>query len=77
MIFRLYSVELDVSTWASDGEVAKMSSVERKEIYAKATARARKLVRGAVPMIALKIQGEQVPLRFVRRGRERFRGLGI
>jgi hypothetical protein len=54
-----------------------MSQVERKALYEKAIAKARKLVRGAIPTIALKIEGEQVPLRFVRRGAERFRGLGI
>jgi cytochrome P450 len=77
VIFKFYSVELDVSTWASDEEVARMSPIRRKELYGKAIARARKLVRGAIPIIALKIEGEQVQLRFVRRGRERFKDLGL
>jgi cytochrome P450 len=83
-IFKSYSVELDVSKWASDEEVARMAEQERKgevarekeKVYAKAVERARRLIRGSIPTIALKMEGEQVPIRVVRRERERFKGVG-
>jgi cytochrome P450 len=43
VIFRQYSVELDVSAWASDEKAAKMSPSEKKELYGKAQKRARML----------------------------------
>ena len=77
VIFKQYSVELDVSAWASDEQVSSMSSSEKREVYGKAQKRARELIRGSIPLITLTMVGETVPIRMVRRGRERFGGLGI
>jgi hypothetical protein len=54
-----------------------MSSSEKKEVYGKAQKRARELIRGSIPLVTLTMVGETVPIRLVRRGRERFGGLGI
>ena len=43
-IFQKYTVELDVADWASDEEVSRMGSVERKAVYQKAMDRASKLL---------------------------------
>lgn len=85
VIFSQYSVELDVRdlvtekhpTGVSDEELSEMGPEEKREVYERAKERAWKLVRAAVPTISLKMEGEGVPLRFVRRGNERFRGLGL
>jgi cytochrome P450 len=85
VIFSQYSVELDVRDLAtekyprgvSDGELSTMGAGEKRQIYERARTRAWKRVRAAVPSISLKMDGEGVPVRFVRRGRERFAGLGI
>jgi len=67
-----YSVELDVGRWATDAEVERMSKEERRTIYDKARERAKSVVKGSVSIIALKMM-ENIPMRFVRRGEERFR----
>jgi cytochrome P450 len=77
LVFKQYSVELDVSAWASDEEVDKMSTQQRREVYQKAQKRARDLMRECVIMFTLKMQGDPVPVRFVKRGKERFADLGI
>jgi cytochrome P450 len=85
VIFSQYSVELDVRdlvtdkypNGVSDEELLVMGVQETRAVYERAKERAWGLVRGAVPTISLKMEGEGVPLRFVRRGRERFGGLGI
>jgi cytochrome P450 len=65
VIFKQYSVELDVSAWASDEQVARMSLSEKKEVYGKAQKRARELIRGSIPLVTLTMVGETVPIRFV------------
>jgi cytochrome P450 len=75
-VFKQYSVELDVRMWASDEELDKMSKKQKRDVYAKAQDRARKLIRGSVMMITLKMEGDSVPVRFVKRGKERFADLG-
>ena len=75
-VFKQYSVELDVRMWASDEELDKMSKKQKRDVYAKAQDRARKLIRGSVMMITLKMEGDHVPVRFVKRGKERFADLG-
>lgn len=75
LVFKQYSVELDVSAWASVEEVDKMSRQQKKEIYAKAQDRARKLMRKSIMMFTLKMEGDPVPVRFVKRGEERFADL--
>jgi cytochrome P450 len=85
VIFRQYTVELDVRglrtekypDGISDERLAGMTGDEKREVYEKAKDRAWKLVRAAVPTISLKMEGEGVPLRFMRRGRERFGGLDL
>lgn len=77
LVFKQYSVELDVRTWASDEEMDKMLPQEKKEVYVKAQKRARDLIRGSVTTFTLKMEGDPVPVRFVKRGKERFSGLGI
>jgi len=79
VIFSLYSVELDVSRWASDEEVARMPKADKKVLYGKAVERTRKCIRRSRSTISLKMDGDLVPLRFVKRGdgRERFGGLGF
>ena len=75
-VFKQYSVELDVRMWTSDEELDKMSKKQKRDVYAKAQDRARKLIRGSVMMITLKMEGDHVPVRFVKRGKERFADLG-
>ena len=71
-IFQKYSVELAVDEWASDEEVAKMSSEEKKILYRTAQDKAREMIRGASTVITLKLQTGFIPIRLVRRGEERF-----
>ena len=70
-VFSEYSVELDVREWASDEEIERMTEQERRELYE----RAREIARGKMletdQVITLKIK-ENIPVRLVRRGRERF-----
>ncbi|KAI9645820.1 hypothetical protein NHQ30_005255 [Ciborinia camelliae] len=77
VIFQKYSVELDVSRWASDEEVEKMDREERKEVYGKAVRETEAVLRRCnQAQIVLKMAKEdRVPLRFVERGRERFMGV--
>ena len=85
MIFRLYTVELDVRRLKTerypdgigDERLAGMTGDEKRGVYEKAKDRAWERVRAAVPTISLRMEGEGVPLRFVRRGRERFGGLDL
>ncbi|KAF7852434.1 hypothetical protein EAF04_010974 [Stromatinia cepivora] len=76
VIFRKYSVELDVARWASDEEVEGMNREERGVVYEKAIQEAKEVLgRCNQAQIVLKMaRGDRVPLRFVERGRERFGG---
>ena len=71
-IFQTYSAELDVREWASDEEVDRMGIQDRRALYEKAKVKARKLVFASETVITLQMKGTFVPLRFVRRGEERF-----
>ncbi|KAK1760547.1 cytochrome P450 [Echria macrotheca] len=72
-IFQKYSVELAVDEWATDEEVARMSVEEKREVYAKAQESSRAKIAAATAIITLKFQGgEHVPVRIVKRGKERF-----
>jgi cytochrome P450 len=72
-MFHKYSVELDVSEWASDEEVKKMGRGERNQVYQKAIDRAKMLIRRSEQVITVQmLPGDKVPLRFVQRGKERF-----
>ena len=72
LVFKQYSVELDVRRWATDEEVEKMSPKEKRDVYAKAQRRAKDLIRGSISTFTLKMEGDPVPVRFVRRGTESF-----
>ncbi|KAK8908431.1 hypothetical protein QC760_002809 [Botrytis cinerea] len=74
VIFKVWSVELDVRKWASDEEIEKMNFGDRRVVYEKAMDSARQLIKKSETIITLKMLGESVPLRFVKRGKERFRG---
>jgi cytochrome P450 len=74
-LFREYSVELAVDEWASDEEVDKMpvGGAERREVWEKAAERARWLItKGSGTVITLKLRSGDVPVRWTRRGHERF-----
>ncbi|PSR99029.1 cytochrome P450 [Coniella lustricola] len=76
VLFQQYSVELAVDAWASDEEVDRMGPDERRVVYEKARKAAAETVRQATSLLTLKLHGElKVPIRLVRRGRERFCGL--
>lgn len=73
VIFREYCVELAVDEWASDEEVGKMDECGRREVWGKAEARARWLMKyGMMSMITIQMREGTVPVRFVKRGGERF-----
>lgn len=73
MIFKTYSLELDVSEWVSDAKIERMSMEERKGVYEMAKKRARKFIRESETIITMQMRSA-VPVRFCRRGEERFRG---
>jgi cytochrome P450 len=73
VIFKTYTVELDVREWASDEEVEDMGREDRRKVYEEAMGKARRLIRESETIIALKMHGK-VPVRFVERGKERFMG---
>ncbi|ORY11808.1 cytochrome P450 monooxygenase-like protein [Clohesyomyces aquaticus] len=75
VIFQHYSVELAVDEFASDAEVEAMrkGGKERKAVWQKAADRADHLLRKTMgSIITLQLRGNTIPLRFVRRGEERF-----
>ncbi|KAI9702648.1 MAG: hypothetical protein M1820_006154 [Bogoriella megaspora] len=75
VILKYYSVELAVDEYASDEEVAKMhvNGQERRRVWGKADSRARWLLeKGMMTIITIQMRKGKVPLRFVRRGNERF-----
>ncbi|KAE9375772.1 cytochrome P450 monooxygenase-like protein [Stipitochalara longipes BDJ] len=73
VIFKTYSLELDVSEWVSDAKIDKMSRDSRRVVYQKAMTKARKLIAASQSEIFLQMRGNY-PVRFVRRGEEKFMG---
>ncbi len=73
VIFRSYSLELDVSEWASDAQIEKMSKDERRAVYKKGMNKARALIAASRSEIFLQMRGNY-PVRFVKRGEEKFMG---
>ena len=74
VIFREYSAELAVDEWATDEEVEKMNATEKKEVWGKAADRAKWLMKyGMATVITLQMKRGHVPVRFVKRGNERFK----
>ena len=75
VIFSQYSVELAVDEFATDEEVAQMSAEEKALVWFKAADKARWLMRcGMGTILTLQMRKGVVPLRFVKRGEERFVG---
>ncbi|KAI5363679.1 putative cytochrome P450 [Septoria linicola] len=73
VIFKTWTVELDVSEYLSDEEFAKASESEKREAWKKADARARELLKtGMMTIITIQMRAGKVPFRFVKRGSERF-----
>lgn len=72
LIFRNWSVELDVGKRASNEEVEDMGGEEIKEVYEKVMETVRRLIRGSKSTVTLHMM-KPVPLRFLKRGSERFR----
>ncbi|KAL9112526.1 MAG: hypothetical protein Q9227_003097 [Pyrenula ochraceoflavens] len=74
VIFREYTAELAVDEWASDEEVDRMDLAQKKEVWDKAAKRAKWLMKhGMGSVITLQMRKGHVPVRFVRRGNERFK----
>ena len=65
----------------TDEEVAAASEEQKREAWNKADARARELLRtGMMTIITIQMRKDKVPMRFVKRGKERFKfgwGVGI
>ncbi|EHA56986.1 hypothetical protein MGG_06872 [Pyricularia oryzae 70-15] len=75
VVFRKYSMELAVDEWADDEAVKRMNDKERAELYHKAIARCMETLKTATSTLTLKLPKDQcVPVRVVRRGKERFVG---
>ncbi|KAF4455664.1 cytochrome P450 [Fusarium austroafricanum] len=72
VLFRDYSLELAVDNWASDEEIERMDLEARREVYTKAQFMSRQRIRGATSVLTLKINDGYVPVRLVKRGRERY-----
>lgn len=73
VIFSRHSVELAVDDFATDEEIDRMSMAERKEVWNKAARRATGLMNNSLTqIITLKMSGHEVPMRFVKKGEERF-----
>jgi len=73
VIFREWTVELDVGAYMSDEEFANASEEAKRAAWGKADAKARDLLKnGMMTIITIQMRGEKVPFRFVRRGTERF-----
>ncbi|KAK4456724.1 cytochrome P450 [Cladorrhinum samala] len=73
VLFQKYSIELAVDEWASDEEVARMSSAEKRAVYAKAQEKSQNVLKSATSLLTLKLHGgENVPVRLVKKGKERF-----
>ena len=73
-ILKDWSVELAADEWASDEDVKGMGAAEKREVWEKASDKAQFLLRERMGVtITMKLRdGYCVPLRFVRRGKERF-----
>ena len=74
VIFKTWSVELDVSAFMTDEELESATEEQKREAWNKADARARELLRtGMMTIITIQMRKDKVPMRFVRRGNERFK----
>lgn len=73
VIFRTWTVELDVSMFLSDEEFVTATDAQKREAWEKANSRAKDLLtNGMGSIITLQMRGGKVPFRFVKRGMENF-----
>ncbi|EPE34014.1 Cytochrome P450 [Glarea lozoyensis ATCC 20868] len=74
VILSQYSVELAVDEWAEDEHVAAMSHEEKMKVWQKAHDKAQFLLREKMTCIITVqlVKGVSIPVRFVRKGKERF-----
>ena len=75
VIFRSYSIELDVREWVSDAEFDQMPLAERRAAWHQAATRTRDTIHSDMNLIMTMHPKQQAafPIRLVRRGHERFR----
>lgn len=73
VIFSEYSVELAVDEWATDEEVKNMTTEERMATWKKAEEKGHWILQNKMAgVITLQLRGAHVPVRFVKKGEERF-----
>lgn len=73
VIFKSHSLELAVDDFASDEELENMDNRQKKEVWLKASARAKWLLQyGMEHSFTMQLKKGKVPFRVVRRGEERF-----
>jgi cytochrome P450 len=73
VIFSEYSIELAVDEWATDDEVKSMTMEERRVTWKKAEEKGHWILQNKmVGIITLQLRGGHVPVRFVKKGEERF-----
>ena len=67
------SIELAVDEWATDEEIQKMNTDQKRGVWRKAEQRARWTWYNKMKcIITLQLRGAHVPVRIVKRGAERF-----
>lgn len=74
VVFRTWTVELDVSMFLSDEDFAKATEEQKRDAWAKAKARADDLLEnGMGTIITIQMRAGKVPFKFVKRGKENFK----
>ena len=74
VIFREYSVELALDEYATEEELAAMTDEDRRKTWSKGKSTAEDLLKsGMGTIITLQMRKGKVPMRFVKRGSERFK----
>ena len=71
-IFSQDSIELAVDRYATDAEVDEMGPQERRQVWEKAAKEAKRLIRSSTTIITLQMRDGHVPVRLVKKGKERF-----
>jgi len=75
VIFRSYSIELDVREWVSDAGFDRMTPAERHAVWQQAARRTRNMIHDDMDLIMTMHLNQKAsfPIRLVKRGHERFR----
>lgn len=72
-IFREYSVELDLDKYATDDEIAAMDDEAKRQTWDRAKDVAEDLLKhGMMTIITIQMRKGKVPVKFVKRGSEKF-----